>query len=180
MTTMTEGGATASTENDTTSLISPFSELRGLIATGTPGPWREDGRTIVTDAEVIGNIVTDGPDWTNSESDAYWHHNRRLIVAMHQALPSLLDERDRLISDTETLAFERDEFASKATTWGICSDSWKARALSAEGEVEKLKAALEAVKALAVPVKTPTPNLLVGLLSRIHMLARQALSQEIG
>ena len=81
----------------------PFSELRGLMATGTPGPWREDGRTIVTDAEVIGNIVTDGPDWANSESDAYWHHNRRLIVAMHQALPALLDERDRLIGENERL-----------------------------------------------------------------------------
>lgn len=153
---------------DATQQPDPFSELRGLM---------ERARYVLELDEKWGNF------------SAYTNVSRQLFKDMTATLDQvqpLLDERDRLhegLRERGMRIFDIDpvtDALDALTEWKGYSDKFEARALSAEGEVEKLKAALEAVKALAVPVKTPTPNLLVGLLSRIHMLARQALSQEIG
>lgn len=167
----TEGRVVAAQTDEAKSRESPsFSELRGLI-------------------DVAKDILTMDAKWGNFSAST--NVSRRLFTDMTAGLGTLLDERDRLKDDTETLAFERDEFASKATNWEICSDSWKARALSAEGEVEKLKAELTAATTIISAHQTlasgkiTDPTALMSLIAweearRSEFLARQALSQEIG
>lgn len=201
-----EGNASSTKkEDDAMEQPDPFSELRGLIERATkavdecpinsknPRHAQADRskackRCGARDNENCGLI--DGANYS-------------VAKAAQTLVPALLDERDRLISDTDTLAFERDEFASKATTWEICSDSWKARALSAEGEVEALKEALKRAERALTPFADAevaflsakarhrpgwSPPLRRDFLSEgqfndaaaAHSIARQALSQEIG
>lgn len=118
--------------------------LRDLLEKATKGPWiaqeaangarivRAPGKSVcMTPAAYL-----PGPKALNATNAAF-------IAAARSALPALLDEVEGLRDDKETLAFERDEFASKATTWEICSDSWKDRAQTAEGERDRLVALLE-------------------------------------
>ena len=77
----------------------PFSELRGLMAEATPGPWKVAATAdslILSGRQKIAGTYPVGPDH-------YGSANANLIAAMRQALPALLDERDRLIGENERL-----------------------------------------------------------------------------
>lgn len=83
----------------------PFSELRGLMAEATPGPWE-----VTYLDENDQQVISGAPH----EVATFWHHcvgsiekemraNAALVVAVVNALPALLDERDRLIAEVEKL-----------------------------------------------------------------------------
>lgn len=135
----------------------PFSELRGLMEKGARGisglPWKvvpEAGKPILRGQ--VGNIAH-GFIATWPEFD--------LIVAAVNALPALLDERDRLIAEVA----EAKRMAHEAFCIGV---SHQEARRAAEAEVEKLKALLKPI---------------CSEFAQSHPLiasARQALSQEIG
>lgn len=84
-----------------------IARLREMLAAATPGPWWRDDRTGAIEA-VDGSPV----HWLPSREDA------ALIVAMHEALPALLDvvgaaERVMLDVDDDGVA-ERDDVAVEA------------------------------------------------------------------
>ena len=92
----------------------PFSELRGLMAEATPLPWvgpaqypseveDGDGLTIAScwHEHAVGASITIQGVLPCSLAESA--SNAALIVAAVNALPALLDERDRLIGENERL-----------------------------------------------------------------------------
>ena len=97
--------------------------LRELVEKATPLPWAQVGRLPRIgrehDGHPFGSVeIANFGDWDDEEIRPYnkdrWLADTALTIASVNALPGLLDENDEL----------------------------RARALSAEGEVERLKAAL--------------------------------------
>ena len=70
-------------------------ELRRLLAEATPGPWNDTG--IKRDDGLLGWVITgdDGNDVCQT-IETYKTTNASLIAAAVNALPALLDERERL------------------------------------------------------------------------------------
>ena len=178
---------------DATQQPDTFSELRGLMerATGEgerPLPW-----TVWTSCSY--RRVKDAND-----RDVLSAYNQRAdnhpdlsmpedrLVALIKAvnlIPALLDERDRLIERVAELtapevlaAIDTAEAAVRRLDDKLTAT--EARALSAEGEVARLKEIIGRIDNVARPVSAPTLGLLSNLLDRVSTLARQALSQEIG
>lgn len=115
----------------------PFSELRGLMEKAEPVlQW-------IGDAETAYQIMPHGGEakevwWSftgHGESDEVLEDRARLFVAMHQALPALLDERDRLIG---ALTLIRDQPDTHPTIGGRWIDWAKGRCKQALGARQAL------------------------------------------
>ena len=201
MNTLPEGGATASTMNDTTSLKpDPFSELRGLMekASNRPWSWTDDNGVACPPLQwrlAPGVLLADGTSGTPG-GDSIDRANAALIVAAVNALPALLDERDRLhegLRERGMRIFDIDpvtDALDALTEWKGYSDKFEARALSAEGEVEKLRDIVDRSAAYMshqndcckISLRRGSCTCGMDLLDAdiAAALARQALSQEIG
>lgn len=160
---------------DATQQPDPFSELRGLIERASPRPWFQ-GMKGGGNVQSRRGPVADTLRFGNTSSEAVADYdNARLIVAAVNSLGPLLDERDRLIGENEALlSADREQHVRKVETgYHKAEAELTARAISAEGEVEKLQTLIGNVFALGF-----TPTLIAETLE--VLTARKALSQEIG
>jgi len=67
-----------------------------IMCMGTPGPWTDDGDSIGTRANIVGNIVCFGPSDNLAGSHALWPNNKRAIIGARELLPQLTAELRRL------------------------------------------------------------------------------------
>jgi len=67
-----------------------------IMCMGTPGPWTDDGDSIGTRANIVGNIVCFGPSDNLAGSHALWPNNKRAIIGARELLPQLTAEVRRL------------------------------------------------------------------------------------
>ena len=112
-------------------------ELRGLLAKATPGPWKnhlvDDTTIVASNGFEIGTTWPGGSVYNGFVDPAEQHEiNAALIVAMRNALPSLLAQIEKAERERDEAQMEIKRHFPVSNYNGLDIEQWKDRALAAE------------------------------------------------